>query len=59
MLKPNIREEAANKLNFFDLICERIIEGKPVSVDMAKKARADIQKILAWLDKRKYKTDKK
>ena len=58
MVKSNIREEAANKLNTFDLIMERIIEGKPVSVEIAKKARRDIQEIIAWLDKRKYKTNK-
>jgi len=56
--KPNIREEAANKLNTFDLICERIIQGKPVSADQARIARKNIQIMIAWLDKRSYKTKK-
>ena len=58
MIKANIREEAANKLNTFDLICERIIDGKPVSKEVAKAARKDIQKMIIWLDKRTYSTKK-
>ncbi len=58
MLKSNIREQAANKLNLFDLILEKIIQGKPVSVDTAKKAQNDVKEIIAWLDKRNYKADK-
>jgi hypothetical protein len=56
MVKSNIREQAANKLNTFDLICERIIKGEKVSVDLAIRAQKDIREIMAWLDKREYKT---
>jgi len=58
MIKPNIREEAANKLLACDLILERIIDGKPVSVESAKSAKKGIKAIMDWLDKRQYKTDK-
>jgi hypothetical protein len=58
MPKSNIRERAANKLQASQLLLQRIIEGKPVSVDSAKKALKDIEEIMAWLDKREYKTDK-
>jgi len=58
MVKSNIREQAANKLNLLDLILEKIIEGKPVSVELARKARSDIKEIMDWLDKREYKYKK-
>ena len=58
MPKSNIRERAANKLQVSQLLLQRIIEGKPVSVDSAKKALKDIEEIMAWLDKREYKTKK-
>ena len=56
MVKPNIREQAANKLNFFYLICELIIEGKSVSAESAKIARKDINDMIDWLDEKENKT---
>jgi len=58
MVKPNIREQAANKLQFTKTILEMIKEGKVIKPDMADEAIKDIDEIMAWLDKREYKTDR-
>jgi len=58
MVKANIREEAANKLNLCDLILEKIIAGESVPIETAIKARKNIKEIMAWLDKRSYTTKK-
>ena len=58
MIKPNIREEAANKLTLCDLVLEKIIAGEKVQVETAIKARKNIKEIMDWLDKKQYKTHK-
>ena len=55
MVKANIRERAGNKLLVMSVICERIIEGKAVPVETAKRALKDIKEIMDWLDKRPLK----
>lgn len=57
MIKNNIRERAANKLNLFVLILEILTEGNPVSVEMSQKARRDVREIMAWIDKKEFQTE--
>ena len=52
----NIKGAVKQKLKSFDSLLEIVIAGKLVSIELAKKAEKDISEIMAWLDKREYKT---
>ncbi len=56
MLKSNIREQTANKLQLMKTILEMIKEGKIIQQDIAIKAIKDIDEIMDWLDAGEFKS---
>ena len=58
MVKSNIRERVANKLQLMKTILDMIENGETVKTDLAKIAMKDIDEIMSWLDNRRYKTKK-